>query len=73
MMTNVPKISDKEIEKSVINREIKEFLKKSFVDECDRLIGDFISTILTREKKDVSFWNIVNLKYLYHYVKCKCF
>lgn len=54
-MTNVPKISDKEIEKSVINREIKEFLKKSFVDECDRLIGDFISTILTREKKDVSF------------------
>ena len=53
-MTNVPKISDKEI-KSVINRDIKEFLKKSFVDECDRLRGDFISTILTREKKDVSF------------------
>ena len=44
-------------------------LNKRVIVECDSGKGGFTSTLFTRDKKDdASFWIILNLKHLNHYV-----
>ena len=54
-ITSAPKIPHSEQEIKVINTEIKKFLAKGVIMECERDKGGFISTIFTRQKKDGSF------------------
>ena len=58
----------------VINTEIKKFLTKGVIIECERdKKGGFISLIFTRQKKDGYLRTILNLKHLNHYLNYKYF
>ena len=50
----VPKIQHSTKEKGIINSEIQKLLDKGVIVQCDREPNDFISTVFTRGKKDVS-------------------
>ena len=47
---------------------IKKLLAKGAIREYERGKGGFVSTVLTRQKKDGSFRTILNLKHLNQYV-----
>ena len=72
-ITSAPKIPHSEQKIKIINTEIKKLLVKAVIIECEQDKGGFISTILTRQKKDGSFKTTLNLKYLNHYVNYQHF
>ena len=57
----------------IISREIATLLEKGVIVETRREPQDFISTVVTRKKKDGSMHIILNLKQLSKYVKYRCF
>ena len=72
-ISSAPKIRHCEQEIKIVNTEIKKLLGKGVIIECERDKGGFILTIFTRQKKDGSFRNILNLKHLNHYVNYQHF
>ena len=72
-LVNVPKIPHNVQAKSIINLEVNNLLKKEFFTKCPNGQDDFISTILTKEKKNGTFETILNLKYLDGFVEYKHF
>ena len=68
-VTCSPKIPQSELEKCIINAEIEKLLQKRVIIKCEKEDNDFVSTVLTREKKDDSFRTILNLKCLNKFVK----
>ena len=70
-IASTPKIPHSEQEIKIIDTEIKKFLAKSSIMECERDKVGFISAFFTRQKKDGSFRTILNLKHLNHNVTYK--
>ena len=56
------------LETEIITEEVKKLLNKGIIVECFRETGDFVSTVITRQKKDGTFRTILNLKYLNEFV-----
>ena len=52
------------VESRVIDEEIEKQLDKGVITECSDVVGQFVSNIFTREKKDGSFRVILNLSQL---------
>ena len=50
-----------------MNAEIRRLLAKSVIIECEREQVGFISTVFTRQEKDVYFIVILDLKHINHY------
>ena len=67
-----PNIYSKTEEES-IKIEIKKFLDKKFIVECNHLGDGYVSSIFTRPKKDGSIRIILNLKKFNEYIKYKHF
>lgn len=58
----------------IITQEVKIFWRKGVIVECSRDAGDFVSTVFTRQRKDGTFRDKLNSKYLngfvqYHHLK----
>ena len=50
-----------------MNAEIRRLLAKSVIIECEREQVGFISTVFTRQERDVYFIAILDLKHINHY------
>ena len=61
------------LETEISTEEVKKLLSKETILECFKEAGDFVSTVFTREKKDVTFRAILNLKYLNDFVQYQHF
>ena len=69
LKTKDPKIQHSSKEKKIINSDIQKLLDKGAIVQCDREPNDFVSTVLTIEKKDGFSRTILNLKYLNQFIK----
>jgi len=63
-----------QIELNAISLEVEKFLEKGIIQESNHEVGEFISSIFLRPKKDGSFRMILNLKHfndfiVYHHFK----
>ena len=61
------------LETEISTEEVKKLLSKEAILECFKEAGDFVCTVFTREKKDVTFRAILNLKYLNDFVQYQHF
>ena len=68
-----PKNEPSTKQKETKNYEIQKLLGKGVIVQCDREPNDFLSTVFTREKKDGSSRNILNLKYLNYFFNYRHF
>ena len=69
----VPKIPQDILEIKIIIQEAQKLLSKGVIVECSKETGDFVSAVITRQKKDSNFRTTLNLKYLNEFVQYQHF